>query len=138
MFSNMGTVQSKAHDFPKGFTWLNIDRPLSLGDLKGHIIVLDFWTYCCINCMNTLTDLDWIEEKYCGQPVIVIEVHSAKFHNEQEVKNVSEAISRYEIDHPVIVDRNMAIWQSYDVSGWPTLVVIDQKGNIVYQQSGEG
>lgn len=138
MFRNTGTVQSKAQDFPKGFTWLNTDRPLSLDDLKGHIVVLDFWTYCCINCMHTLPDLDWIEKKYHGKPVIVIGVHSAKFYNEQEVANIKEAISRYEINHPVIADRNMVIWQSYNVSGWPTLVVIDPKGNIVYQQSGEG
>ncbi|MEW6604749.1 MAG: thioredoxin-like domain-containing protein [Thermoproteota archaeon] len=138
MFRRPSLVNSKAKDFPKGFVWLNTDRPLSLVDLKGHVVVLDFWTYCCINCMHTLPDLEWIEKKYHGKPVVVIGVHSAKFNNEQEVENIREAIGRYEISHPVIADRNMEIWQSYGVSGWPTLVVIDPKGNVVYQQSGEG
>ncbi len=138
MFRLPSLVSSKAKDFPRGFVWLNTDRPLSLEDLRGHVVILDFWTYCCINCMHTLPDLEWIEKKYHGKPVVVVGVHSAKFYNEQEAKNIREAIDRYEINHPVIVDRNMEIWQSYGVSGWPTLVVIDPKGNIVYQQSGEG
>jgi thiol-disulfide isomerase/thioredoxin len=138
MFRKSTLINSKAKDFPKGFTWLNTDRPLSLDDLKGHVVVLDFWTYCCINCMHTLPDLEWIEKKYHGRPVVIIGVHSAKFNNEQEVGNITEAICRYEISHPVIVDRDMAIWQSYSVSGWPTIAVIDPKGNVVYQQSGEG
>ena len=138
MFRKPALINSKAKDFPKGFTWLNTDRPLSLDDLKGHVVVLDFWTYCCINCMHTLPDLEWIEKKYHGRPVVVIGVHSAKFNNEQEAENITEAIGRYEIGHPVIVDRDMAIWQSYSVSGWPTIAVVDPKGNLVYQQSGEG
>lgn len=138
MFRRPSLINSKAKDFPKGFTWLNTDRPLSLNDLKGHVVVIDFWTYCCINCMHTLPDLEWIEKKYQGRPVIVIGVHSAKFNNEQEAGNIREAIGRYEISHPVVVDRDMEIWQSYNVSGWPTIAIIDPKGNVVYQQSGEG
>jgi thiol-disulfide isomerase/thioredoxin len=138
VFRKPALINSKAKDFPKGFTWLNTDRPLSLEDLKGHVVVLDFWTYCCINCMHTLPDLDWIEKKYHDKPVVVIGVHSAKFNNEQEAENIREAVGRYEIGHPVVVDRDMAIWQSYSVGGWPTIAVIDPKGNVVYQQSGEG
>ncbi|HXG07802.1 MAG TPA: thioredoxin-like domain-containing protein [Nitrososphaera sp.] len=138
MFGLPSLNNSKAKDFPKDFVWLNTDRPLSLEDLRGYVVILDFWTYCCINCMHTLPDLEWIEKKYHGKPVVVIGVHSAKFYNEQEAENVREAIGRYEISHPVIVDRNMEIWESYGVSGWPTLVVIDPKGNVIYQQSGEG
>lgn len=138
MFRRPSLLNPKAKDFPKGFVWINTDRPLSLADLKGYVVVLDFWTYCCINCMHTLPDLDWIEKKYSDKPVVVIGVHSAKFDNEQEAENIREAIGRYEINHPVIADRNMEIWQSYDVSGWPTIVVVDPKGNVVYQQSGEG
>jgi thiol-disulfide isomerase/thioredoxin len=138
MFRRPAFINSKAKEFPEGFAWLNTDRTLSLADLQGHIVVLDFWTYCCINCMHTLPDLEWIDKKYHGRPVIVIGVHSAKFNNEHDAENIGEAIGRYEISHPVIVDRNMAIWQSYGVSGWPTIAVIDPKGNVVYQQSGEG
>jgi thiol-disulfide isomerase/thioredoxin len=127
----------RAADFPQDFAWLNTSRPLSLAELKGQIVVLDFWTYCCINCMHTLPTLEWIEEKYRGQPVVIIGVHSAKFDNEQQAKNIQEAIGRYEISHPVIVDKEMKVWRSYGVTAWPTIVVIDPKGNVVYHQAGE-
>lgn len=139
MFESMrGMVNQKAREFPNDFKWLNTKEPLSLEKLKGHIIILDFWTYCCINCMHMLPELAKIEKKYRDKPVVVIGVHSAKFHNEQDPQNVMEAIKRYEIEHPVIVDKNMQIWKSYGVSGWPTFVVIDPTCNIVYQASGEG
>lgn len=133
-----GSVNYKAKDFPKDFSWLNTDRPLSLDDLKGQVVVLDFWTYCCINCMHTFPTLEWIEKKYHGQPVIIIGVHSAKFSNEQQSGNIQEAISRYEISHPVVVDKEMRIWRQFDVTAWPTIAIIDPKGNVVYQQAGEG
>lgn len=128
----------KAKEFPKGFTWLNTEKPLPLEKLKGHIIILDFWTYCCINCMHILPDLEYIEKKYKSKPVVVIGVHSAKFEEEADEKNIGQAILRYEIKHPVIVDRKMEIWNQYGISGWPTIVVIDPQGSIVYHQSGEG
>lgn len=128
---------AKAADFPPGFSWLNAARPLSLADLKGQIVVLDFWTYCCINCMHTLPTLEWIEEKYRGQPVAVLGVHSAKFDNEQQAANIQEAVGRYEISHPVIVDKEMKIWHAYSVTAWPTVIIIDPKGNVVYHQAGE-
>ena len=132
------SVNYKARDFPKDFAWLNTVRPLSLEDLKGQVVVLDFWTYCCINCMHTLPTLDWLEKKYRGQPVVFIGVHSAKFSNEQQAENVQEAIGRYEISHPVVVDKEMKIWRLYNVTAWPTIAIVDPKGNVVYQQAGEG
>lgn len=99
----------KAIEFPKNFKWLNTDAPLSLEILRGNLVILDFWTYCCINCMHILPDLKWIENKYRGKPVIVIGVHSAKFENEQNPGNIQEAIDRYQIEHPVIVDKKMRI-----------------------------
>lgn len=139
MFRRMaGNASYKAKEFPAGFAWLNTDRPLSIASLKGHVIVLDFWTYCCINCMHTLPTLDSLEKKYRGQPVVFVGVHSAKFANEQQSENVQEAIGRYEIGHPVVVDQEMKIWRSYSVTAWPTIIIIDPKGNVVYQQAGEG
>ncbi len=128
----------KAVEFPADSVWLNIDKPLAIKDLRGQIVVLDFWTYCCINCIHTIPDLEWIENKYSDQPVVIIGVHSAKYQNEQDPENIQEAIGRYEVGHPVVVDADMRIWRSYGVSGWPTIMVIDPKGNIVYHQSGEG
>src|ERR1051326_7816290 len=131
-------VSGKAPEFPHNLIWLNTDRPLTLDNLAGQIVVLDFWTYCCINCMHMLPELEWIEKKYYGKPVIVIGVHSAKYSNEQNIDNIKQAIGRYEINHPVIVDEDMKVWRSFDVNGWPTVVIIDPKGNIIYKQSGEG
>ncbi len=138
MFDSFFTKITRAPEFPTDFDWINVDKPLSLERLRGHIIVLDFWTYCCINCMHTLPVLADLEKKYEGRPVAFIGVHSAKFFNEQDRKNIEEAVRRYEISHPVLVDRKMTVWQKYEVSGWPTIVIIDPKGTVVYKQSGEG
>jgi thiol-disulfide isomerase/thioredoxin len=139
MFERMrSTINRKAPEFPSDFTWLNTNEPLSLEKLKGHVVILDFWTFCCINCMHMLPELAKIEQKYRDKPVVVLGVHSAKFSNEQDPENITQAIRRYEVEHPVIVDKNMKIWQSYGVSGWPTFVIIDPVGNMVYQISGEG
>ncbi|MGI0046032.1 MAG: thioredoxin-like domain-containing protein [Nitrosotalea sp.] len=138
MFDGFYTRVTKAPDFPSDFDWINSDESLSLERLAGQIIVLDFWTYCCINCMHTLPVLAQLEKKYKENPVVFIGVHSAKFFNEQDKKNIEQAVRRYEILHPVLVDRKMAVWQKYDVSGWPTIIIIDPKGTVVYKQSGEG
>lgn len=138
MFDGFYSMVTKAPDFPSGFEWINSNEPLSLERLAGHVIVLDFWTYCCINCMHTLPVLAQLEMKYEGKPVVFIGVHSAKFFNEKERDNIEQAVRRYEISHPVLVDREMTVWQKYGVSGWPTIVIIDPKGTVVYKQSGEG
>jgi len=85
-----------------------------------------------------LEDLDLIERKYSDKPVIVIGIHSAKFYNEQVKENIESAIERYEINHPVIIDKDMRIWRDYSINAWPTIVIIDPKGNIVYKEAGEG
>lgn len=138
MFDRFYTRVTKAPEFPPNFDWINSNEPLSLEKLRGHVIVLDFWTYCCINCMHTLPVLAKLERRYEGKPVVFIGVHSAKFFSEQDRNNIEQAVRRYEISHPVLVDRQMAVWQKYEVSGWPTIVIIDPSGTIVYKQSGEG
>jgi thiol-disulfide isomerase/thioredoxin len=120
-----------------GVEWLNTSGPISLKDLRGKIVVLDFWTYCCINCMHILPDLKYLEKKYDKQ-LVVIGVHAAKFSNEKETENIRRAILRYEIEHPVINDANMVIARKYQFSSWPTLVLIDPEGNYVGSQPGEG
>ena len=129
----------KAPDFPKDFAWLNSDQPLSFaGNLKGQVVVMDFWCYCCINCMHVLPDLEYLENKYADQPVVILGVHSNKYDNEADPANIRAAIQRYNITHPVVVDQNMAIWKSYDVQAWPTLIVVGADGKIIGQVSGEG
>jgi len=128
-----------APEFPDGLVWLNIDRPLRLrDDLRGQVVVLDFWTYCCINCMHVIPELAHLEEKYRQDPVVFIGVHSQKYDNEANPDNVLQAILRYGITHPVVVDNEHLIWGMYGVSAWPTLVVIDATGHIVAVWSGEG
>jgi thiol-disulfide isomerase/thioredoxin len=133
-----GLSVTSAPEFPQDFEWINTDEPLFISKLKGNVVVLDFWTYCCINCMHTLPVLAELEKKYKGQPVVFIGVHSGKFFTEQEAINVQSAVARYEIEHPVIVDKKMQIWQSFGVNAWPTIVIVDPNGRIVYMQAGEG
>ncbi len=133
--SYAGTVH--APDFPEGLDWLNTDRPLSLGDLRGKVVLLDFWTYCCINCMHVIPDLKRLEAKYPDE-LVVIGVHSAKFTTERESENIREAILRYEIEHPVVNDRDFLIWRSYAIRAWPSFMIIDPDGKVVGTHSGEG
>ncbi len=126
-----------APEFPKGFKWLNATRQISMSDLRGCVVVLDFWTYCCINCMHMAHTLEKLEDYYRGKPVVIIGVHSAKFKNEQDPDNIREAISRYEMRHPVIVDEKMHMWHEYFVNSWPTLVIIGPDGKIKYKRAGE-
>ncbi|MFA7236435.1 MAG: thioredoxin-like domain-containing protein [Phycisphaeraceae bacterium] len=129
----------RAADFPADFNWLNTDQPLSFGkQLRGRVVVLDFWTYCCINCMHILPDLSYLEHKYADQPVTIIGVHSAKFDNEQDPAQIAQAVRRYRIRHPVIVDQGMELWSQFGVHAWPTFVIIDTTGRVVGQTSGEG
>src|SRR5438552_4993379 len=106
-------------------------------DLRGKILMLDFWTLCCINCLHTLPDLAKLEKKYPNQ-LVVIGVHSAKFANEKNSESIRKAILRYEIAHPVVNDADLKIWRRYQIRSWPTLVLIDPEGNIVGGESGEG
>ena len=126
-----------APDFPAKLEWLNTERPLSLRDLRGKIVLLDFWTYCCINCMHVLPELKKLEAKYPNQ-LVVIGVHSAKFTNEKGTDNIRQAILRYELQHPVINDHDFEVWREYGARGWPTLTLINPKGKIVGSMSGEG
>ncbi len=127
----------RAPEFPQNYPWLNTDKPLSIKQLKGRVVILDFWTYCCINCLHILPDLKYLEQKY-QDSLTVIGVHSAKFDNEKETENIRQAILRYDIEHPVIVDSGFRVWQEYAVRAWPTLMVIDPESYVIGSVSGEG
>jgi DNA-binding beta-propeller fold protein YncE len=127
----------RAPELDGGVGWLNTASPLKLKDLRGKIVLLDFWTYCCINCIHTLPDLAKLEKKY-PKELVVIGVHSAKFKEEKLSENIRKAILRYEISHPVVNDADMTIWDAYGVESWPTLVLIDPEGYIYAAGSGEG
>src|SRR6266550_500716 len=127
----------RAPELSGGRGWLNTDKPLSLSALKGKVVLLDFWTYGCINCMHIIPDLKKLEHKYANE-LVVIGVHSAKFPAEKGTENIRQAILRYEIEHPVVNDHEMQIWQEYTVRSWPTLFLIDPAGKVVAYMSGEG
>src|SRR5437016_4824110 len=117
--------------------WLNTDKPLSLAALKGKVVLLDFWTYGCINCMHIIPDLKKLEKKYPNE-LVVIGVHSAKFENEKDTENIRRIILRYEIEHPIVNDADFKIWNAYAVDAWPTRYLIDPAGYIIGKLSGEG
>jgi thiol-disulfide isomerase/thioredoxin len=120
--------------------WLNTDRPLGNWekDLRGQVVLLDFWTYCCINCLHILPDLAKLEKDFVDEPFLVIGVHSKKFDQEGDAENIRQAILRHGIRHPVAVDSDHAIWDSFGVRSWPTLVLVDPEGREVGRLSGEG
>ncbi len=127
----------RAPEFAEGIDWLNTDKPLKLSGLRGKMVLLDFWTYGCINCIHIIPDLKKLEEIY-GNELVVIGVHSAKFTNEAETENIRRVIVRYEIEHPVANDANFKIWDSHAVRAYPTQVLIDPDGYIVGKFVGEG
>ena len=117
--------------------WLNTDGPLTLAALRGKVVLLDFWTYGCINCVHIIPDLKRLEERYANQ-LVVIGVHSAKFENEKETENIRRIVLRYGVEHPVVNDAEFKIWESYAVRAWPTQVLIDPAGYVVGWVEGEG
>jgi thiol-disulfide isomerase/thioredoxin len=123
-------------DFPAGAEWLNTDQPLSMADLKGKFILIDFWTYCCINCIHILPELKKLERAFPND-LVVIGVHSAKFEKEKGTQNIEEAILRYEIEHPVVNDPEHEIWDMFGARSWPTIVLIDPQGRFLGKVGGE-
>ncbi|MCG3040536.1 NHL domain-containing thioredoxin family protein [Streptomyces sp. S1A] len=118
--------------------WLNTGgKELTLADLRGRITVLDFWTFCCVNCLHVIDELRELEERH-GDTVVVVGVHSPKFVHEAEHRAVVDAVERYGVHHPVLDDPELATWKQYAVRAWPTLVVIDPEGYVVAQHAGEG
>ncbi|GHB66527.1 hypothetical protein GCM10010347_40860 [Streptomyces cirratus] len=118
--------------------WLNTGgKDLTLADFRGRILILDFWTFCCINCLHVLDELRELEEKH-RDTVVIVGVHSPKFAHEAEHAAVVDAVERYEVHHPVLDDPELATWKQYAVRAWPTLVVIDPEGYVVAQHAGEG
>ncbi|XP_060951294.1 NHL repeat-containing protein 2 [Limanda limanda] len=130
----------KIPDFQTGLEWLNTEGPLSLtGDLAGKVVLLDFFTYCCINCMHILPDLHQLEKKHSVEDgLVIVGVHSAKFPNEKVFDNVRSAVLRYDICHPVVNDSEASLWHELEVSCWPTLVLIGPHGNLLFSLVGEG
>ncbi|MEU8816476.1 NHL domain-containing thioredoxin family protein [Actinoplanes sp. NPDC048796] len=122
----------------RGRGWLNTGgRDVTLADLRGKIVILDFWTFCCINCLHVLDELRPLEQKY-GDALVVIGVHSPKFEHERDPKALAAAVERYGVHHPVVDDGDMHLWQQYAAKAWPTIAVVDPTGYLVASMAGEG
>jgi thiol-disulfide isomerase/thioredoxin len=121
----------------RGRGWLNTDPALSLADLRGRFVLLDFWTFCCVNCLHVLDELRPLEERYGGE-LVVVGVHSPKFVHEADPVALKAAVERYEVAHPVLDDPDLETWQAYTARAWPTLVLVDPEGYVVAQYAGEG
>ena len=122
----------------RGRGWLNTGgRELTLADLRGKVVLLDFWTFCCINCLHVLDELRPLGERY-GDALVMIGVHSPKFEHERDPAALAAAVERYGVHHPVVDDGDMHIWEHYAAKAWPTLAVIDPTGYLVASMAGEG
>ncbi len=120
-----------------GVGWINVGAPIRIEDLRGKVVLLDFWTYCCINCHHVIPDLAYLENKYPNE-LVVIGVHTPKFTAERDTENIRRKVAEYRIKHPVINDANQTLWNRFNVSSWPTLVLIDANGKFVGGLPGEG
>lgn len=122
----------------RGRGWLNTGgRDVTLADLRGKIVLLDFWTFCCVNCLHVLDELRPLEEKY-ADVLVVIGVHSPKFEHERDPVALAAAVERYGVTHPVLDDPELSMWQQYAARAWPTLSVVDPTGYLVASMAGEG
>ena len=128
--------RAPAPEFPAGLDWINVENPLTMSGLLGKIVIFDFWTYGCINCLHIIPILEQVEQKYADE-VVVIGVHSAKFQNEGQTENLRQIVQRYGVHHPVVNDRDFTIWRTYGVRAWPTVAIVEPQGNVVVRQSGE-
>lgn len=135
--SDPASDRTPAPDFPEGLDWLNVDEPLDLASLRGKIVLLDFWTYGCINCIHIIPDLKRLEAEFPDE-LVVIGVHSGKFDNERNTNNIREITRRYDLRHPVVNDADFEVWNSWGARAWPTVALIDPEGNAVGIHAGEG
>ncbi len=131
-------VNTKAPEIVGIYKWLNTDRELKISDLKGKVVLIDFWTYTCINCIRTLPHITRWYEKYKDQGFIVIGVHTPEFEFEKDTKNVENAIKQYNIHYSVAQDNDYKTWNNYSNQYWPAKYLIDAKGNIKKFHFGEG
>lgn len=119
-------------------TWLNVEAPVHLSDLRGKVVIVEMWTLGCINCQHVIPSLkDWYS-KYKDQGLVIIGNHYPEFDYEAEFNNLKEAVARYGIQYPVAQDNDGATWRAYKNQYWPTLYLIDKQGHIRYVHIGEG
>jgi len=132
-----GPADAAEPPFPKDAPWLNVGRPLTPKDVRGHVVLLDFFTPGCINCIHVLPETDKLEKEF-GKRLLVVGVNSPKFTASQKSGNIEGFIQRYDIRHPIVTDKGMVLWKHYNVFAWPTQVLLGPKGKVINTYVGEG
>jgi len=128
---------SKAPDFSKIQGWLNT-QPLTMEGLKGKVVLLDFWTFDCVNCIRTLPHIRQLHTKYAGDSFILIGVHTPEFEFEKDPENLASAVKRFRIEYPVAIDNENTTWKLYGNQYWPRQTLIDARGRVRWEHAGEG
>lgn len=118
--------------------WINSDKNLKLGQLRGKVVLIEFWTFGCYNCKNTIPHINEWYEKYQSQALEIIGIHCPEFDYESDFENVKDAVKELDIKYPVAIDNGLKNWYAYGVHAWPTIFVIDKKGEIRHSKRGEG
>ena len=129
---------TKAADFIGGGLWFNTEKPLTLADLRGRVVAVDMWTAGCYNCRNTFPYLRQWDAKYRAKGLVIVGVHTPEFDHERSPQYVKDALAKFNLKYPVVMDNDYRIWHAYHNEYWPTLYLIDKKGNIRYSHIGEG
>ena len=133
----VSTARVRAPELDGAGGFIGTAGPLTLASLRGRVVLLDFWTQACINCLHVLEEIQALEQQF-GDDLLVIGIHSPKFPHEHSHEAVERAVERLGIDHPVLDDPDRRTWSAYAVQAWPTLVLVDPEGYIAHQVSGEG
>lgn len=118
--------------------WINSDEIQSLDELKGKVVLIDFWTYSCINCIRTLPSIQALHEEYADDGLVIIGVHAPEFAFEQKIQNVQNAVDEFGLTYPVVQDNDFATWRNFENRYWPAKYLIDKEGNVRYTHFGEG
>jgi thiol-disulfide isomerase/thioredoxin len=135
--ANQATHSNTAPEFIGIGKWLNSD-PLTMQQLRGKVVLVDFWTYTCINCIHVLPHVKSWNQKYKDQGLVVVGVHTPEYSFERDTDNVQKAIKRFGITYPVAQDNRYKTWSAYDNQYWPAFYLVDKKGRVVYTHFGEG
>jgi len=134
--ANNGSALSTAPDLAAG-DWIN-SPPLTLKDLRGRVVLIDFWTFGCYNCRNTLPFINGWHDRYRDKGLTIIGVHSPEFDYEKKVENLRQQVDSLKIHYPVVSDNDYKTWDAYNVAAWPTVFLLDKQGRIRWTHVGEG
>lgn len=135
---NVSLTEDKSPDLKNIGKWINTDKELTMEDLKGKVVLIEFWTFGCYNCTNTLPYLKEWYEKYKSENFEMIGVHCPEFDNERNFDNVKNSVAKLGIEYPVLTDNDFSVWKEFDVHAWPTIILVDKNGEIRYTKVGEG